>query len=809
MSKGYVVFDLETSIKSALKRKATPFGGLNIIVAIGYKGQHDEQPTGSYFGHAGAEDGWLAPMLEGRNFLVGFNIKFDVLHGICQGPLNRKAWMDYLVRGGQLWDCQLAEYLIGGQAQDVQMCSLDDTAPKYGGNLKNDEVKSLWAAGVETADIDMNLLMEYLVGVPGDANDLGDIGNTEKIFTQQVALLRARGGLRSALLNMSALASTIEMEFNGMYVDLPWALEHATKLEAQLAEADKELAAFIPSDLPFEFKWTSRYHRSALIFGGRIGYVAKEEIIGDDGNLVYFQKDEVHYLLDDGNTMDVEQYEHGMSQGMELPFRVVYAGGKNKGEFKTKKVKVPDVARGPKLRNVDKVYTFKGYTTPDPKWESSTPGVYSTNAATMEELSYRKDVEFLAVLSKRTDLHKDLSTYFIVTDPDTGEQKGMLTLVGADGIIHHSIHMNRTITARLSSSDPNLQNVSKGSFKDGVEEGSQIKRAFVSRFKDGVIIQSDFTSLEIYVQACLTMCRQLIEDLKAGLDMHINRAVQAWARNEGLTYEDVVAILADKTHPDHKKWKDLRQAAKVFSFQRAYGAGVKKIAATTGMSEQEVQDLIDAELKMYPELQEYIDEMTEAIKKNRKGTSITVPHPEVPGVICQLGRSHFFTPDGKMYTYREHPTPKGMLKRRPGEPPKLPQGFSPTEIKNYVVQGTGGEWAKAAMHLALLAFYERGNFGGRALLVNQVHDALYVDAAPEVALDAAALLHACMLEASNYMAYWFNWHIPLGVPTETKMGANMMEENDPPEGFHEKMQYYRTWVRDALIAGHIPNYEKE
>ena len=51
-------------------------------------------------------------------------------------------------------------------------------------------------------------------------------------------------------------------------------------------------------------------------------------------------------------------------------------------------------------------------------------------------------------------MNKDLTTYYIADDPKTGEQKGMLTLVGDDGIVHHQLNHNLTVTTRLSSSNP-------------------------------------------------------------------------------------------------------------------------------------------------------------------------------------------------------------------------------------------------------------------------------------------------------------------------------------------------------------------
>lgn len=817
----YSVFDLETTVKVALKRKASPFYNLNRVVAVGFKfkdGEHLHRyyPTaldaeGGYIG--GAPDGWLAEVLDGADYVAGFNIKFDILHAIGQGPLNRSAWVRFIDRGGMVWCGQLAEYLIHGMSQENHMLSMDEVAPRYGGNLKDDAVKSLWAAGVDTWDIDKQLLLDYLVGT-NDTDDVGDVGNTERIFLGQVQALRARGGLRSALLNMGALCFTIEAEYNGMFVDLPWALEHAKKLEKQLEEATHELESYIP-ELPegLTFNWNSRFHKSALIFGGRVKYKQRTPVVEvRDGKMVqvYAQKDEKHYVLKDGSTTNVPPVDN-MDM---LDQYVTFKSGKNAGEYKTKKIKVDDLDK-PKSRMEEFLFSFPGYTEPDPKWESkSDPGVYSTASEVIEELGVR-DIPFLKALANRANIHKDLSTYFITTDPDTGEQKGMLTLVGDDGVIHHKLNMVNTVTARLSSSDPNLQNVSKGEHDadTGEEKGSQIKRAFISRYRKGKIIQSDFTSLEIYVQAILTMCRQLIADLKAGLDMHVLRAEQAWGATEGKTYDEILAAAKDEHHPEHRKWRKKRGNAKVFSFQRAYGAGVAKIAATTGMSVEEVEKLVAAEAARYPEVEEFIARVTEEVRANRRSTGRFVQHPDVPGLTCQLGRSHYTTPDGKVYSFSESPSP-AFIAKRPAARGGTAQSFAPTEIKNYPVQGTGGEWAKASMYLSVRAFYrqyvlyeegERGEF--TALLVNQVHDAVYVDADESTATEAAALLHACMLEASVYMEWWFKWPLPLGVPCETKMGDNMMEEHDPPEEFAGLATAFRAQVRKDFCGGHNPSFE--
>ena len=675
---------------------------------------------------------------------------------------------------------------------------------RYGGNVKVDEVKALWAAGVDTHEIEPELLTRYLCGGKDEFGvfQLGDIENTERIALQQIAKAREAGQLNSILLNMGALLFTVEAERNGMYVDKAKGMELAEKLQAAVDAATAGLAEYLPKDLPFDFNWASPKQKSALFFGGTVQYDCREYDLKDgtttwtqppdEGSsaYAYAQQDKTAFLLEDGSTTFLDPFENSTHA------YATFKGGKNAGEFKTKKVKVDDYSK-PKSRMVKRDYTFPGYTRPKPKWQGSEPGFYSTSSAVIEELA-NSGVPFLKMYAELMAMSKDLGTYYYTVD-DTGKESGMLTLVDSEGLIHHKLNMCSTVTARLSSSDPNLQNIPKGNKSD-------VKTIFVSRFEDGKIIQSDFSSLEIYVQANLTLCKQLIADLAAGLDLHVVRLAQ----KEHMEYEEVKRLAkgwketaADGTVVQHaavKEWDYKRTGAKVFSFQRAYGAGVKKIAESTGMAEEEVQALADAEDARYPEIPQYYADITAIIKQNRRPLR-TLPHPEHPGVICHIGESSYRTPDGKMYSYIEQPSPEYLVKKG------VTASFSPTEIRNYVVQGTGGEWAKAAMWLCVRAFYARKNFDGHGLLVNQVHDAVYADAHPSVAFEVATLLHACMETASDLMEFWFKWTIAVPVPSDTTWGSSMMDE-ESIDNLKEHAAKLRTELRQEYLGGYTPSYLK-
>jgi DNA polymerase I-like protein with 3'-5' exonuclease and polymerase domains len=792
----YTVFDIETTIKKHLKRKASPFLPENFVVAMGYKRQGDTAVTGEYYGRGLKPFDWFTKLLKGTTILVGVNIKFDLLYALRE-PQNLDAWQDWVAAGGNVFDCQLAEYLLRGMEPTAHMLSMDEMVPAYGGSLKIDEVKALWEAGVDTPDIDKDLLMRYLVG---DESGLGDIGNTEAIFKGQLAKARKTGQVKSILMNMGALLCTVEMERNGMYVDTALGFALAEGLRTKLDAITTELHGYLPDNLPFEFNWTNRYHLSPLIFGGKIKYEKRVPTVDEDGKPVYYKKDEEVLYLKHDKELDADgkvSYKPMLvSEWQKLahpPEPVRFLSGKNMGEAKTKKIKVDDVERGQKSAMRDFYYEFPGVTDPDAAWISGTEGLYSVAGEVIEALGNR-DIPFLQTLAGVAKLTKDLGTYYVSTDPKTGEQKGMLTLVDALSIIHHAINHTSTVTARFSSSNPNLQNIPKG-------DKSDVKTVFISRWRErGKVVQSDFTSLEVYVQAVLTGCKQLIEDLKAGLDMHVVRVSQ----KEGVTYEDAfLKCKGDKSRgiAPLPEWEKKRSDAKSFSFQRAYGAGAKGISDSTGIPLADVEALIAAENLRYPELAQYNADKMDRIKRSRRPTQNIQQHPTIPGLMCQLGKGFSVTPDNKVYSYRESPSPEWAVKRG-----GMPQGFSPTEVSNYEIQGAGGEWAKAAMWLAVRAFYARKNFGGRALLVNQVHDALYADMHDAVKDEAAALLHACMEGASEFMEWYFGWEITVPVPSVTVYGASMMEENDFEGDFTEVAASFRQHLRQQYMNGYQASF---
>ena len=681
----YMIYDLETEVNELHKRRASCFDPRNWVVAYGWKVQ-GEKIKGLYYTEplACRESDFKIP--DDVTLLVGFNIKFDNLW-IWDTPTMRA----FIQRGGKIWCCQYAEYLLEGQQAHAQMCSMDSVAEKYGGTLKLDVVKEMWKAGVKTADIPEDVLMEYLLE--------GDIPNTEAIFLGQLQRANMAGQTKMISTRMDGLLCSTEMEYNGLYVNKEKGLHDAEQLQEQLIELRDTLHEQLPA-MPEElvFNWNSRYHLSALLFGGTAKYSKwVHHRCPLSGKPLYAQSTEARPVLD------------------ELQQPVRYKSGKRAGEVKTKNHNVDDLTR-PKGAKQDFGFPFPTLVHPDAKWKASGElfgggPVYSTGADVIEQIGQRTSSGIPGLLAQAAKLDKDLSTYYINTDGD----KGMLTLIGDDGICHHGLNHVTTKTSRMSGSNPNMQNIPRG-------DKSTVKTLFSSRFgANGQMLEIDYSQLEIVIQAWITGCENMIADVNAGVDFHCKRL----AAKLNQDYDYVV----HKCKVEHDSWYvQQRTLAKAFTFQRAYGAGAKAIAEDLGVPVEEIEALITAEEALYPGVTLFDQSLECAITKsstdtrNRKREA----HPIVPGRFRTYALGEWFGPTGTRFVWRQWDAPAYLQKRG------IDLTFSPTERKNWPIQGYGGEIMQISLGRIFRLFVDKGWWSGgqgerHTLLVNTVHDCIWVD----------------------------------------------------------------------------------
>lgn len=760
-----LTFDLETENHRKYKRLADPFNPENYIVEAGWsinggacKSIRFEK---NHRTHIMVED---LDSLEAGDVICGFNIKFDLLWIWHQESLQNA-----LKRGVTIYCGQYAEYLLGGMTQDVQMTAMNDIAEKYGGGCKLDAVKEMWEEGYLTSEIPADMLHDYLVG---DGKEIvGDVPNTWLIYQGQVRRMLDNfpKEFRTMLKHrMDGLLATTEMEYNGMHVDAERGAILQKEVSDALDKATEELESFIP-ELPegMVFNWNSNVHKSCLIFGG----VAKYDKWRAHTPLEYTQKEE-KWPLFLGEPVDPAQCrlagsvyvrevlveaENTVTRGDKIyEVQDTFKGGQKAGMPKTKNVKVDDLTK-PKGKIQPHYFKFKGYTKPLKKWTGANTDaydqpLYGTGADVIEELA-KRGIPFTDALARRTSLSKDLGTYYWAIDKK-GNKKGMLTLVNNEGIIHHSLHHVKTVTSRMSSSDPNLQNIPRGGT-------SKIKQVFTSRFPNGKMAEIDYSQLEVVVQGVLSGDKQLTEDLLNKTDFHCKRL----AAKLGRPYEEIWELHHVQEDPDIGKQ---RTGAKNFSFQRAYGAGVDAVVESTGMSKADVEALIEAEEKLYPGISKFDRGLERTILRNR---SLTDRKIFLEGIAFTQGESHWDSPTGTRYVWREGITPTFMHKQGKFT------GFSPTERKNYPVQGFGGEIVQTMLGKVFRYFLENDRFNGEVLLTNTVHDCVLLDGHgerfEEVALAVQRILEQVPEVFNKAFPDTLNIIVPF--PCETEIGGDLFD----------------------------------
>ncbi len=771
----YRCFDLETTTHTYKKRRASPFTDENWVVAAGYKQQggtvqHEyfvkkEYPYASGVIPSGTtDDDYSISIPLDTTILVGFNIKFDLLWSWRHPEL-----VAFFKRGGKVWCCQYAEYLLEGNVQSAHMAAMDDIVEKYGGELKIDEVKALWKAGVNTPDIGKDLLLEYLAG------EGGDVENTERIFLGQVKRARELGILQGIMSRMDGLCATTECEYNGLKVDRKQAYEDRDMLVDELEVLNEQLTKSLPT-LPdaLEFNWGSPVMKSCLLYGGAIKYSKWTAHVNDKGEPLYAQK--VVPCIQIGTDIQIPalKYEYmDLDQRAAVDERAVrYKSGKKQGEFKLINIKMDNKDK-PKGAQKDYIARLPRLCEPKDEWKGElTDGeggaIYSVGGEIIQLLAANNpDIDFLRAISMRDKVKKDLGTYYEVEDKH-GVKKGMLSNLGDDDVIHHKLNHVQTVTSRLSSSDPNLQNVPKADFdKDLGRAKSVVKRMFVSRFVNGMMIESDYSQLEVVVQGLLTGDTQMLQDINEGVDFHVKRLSVML----GEPYDEVYEKCHNEEHPEYVVYKGLRSKAKGFTFARTFGAGKASIAANTGMSEDDVQKLIDAEEEMYPNVSKFFDSVEETLTKTKVPTLHREYLSDQPGRSVQCGVGYYTGITQARFGFLEVPAPAFKRKANQG---KETAWYRPS-IMNYPVQGTAGHLVQMALGKVWRErFIATDNYNGKAFLVNTVHDCAWVDAAGSIAEQVARDVTLTLESVPVILKETFGIDSPVPFPCEAEIGINLL-----------------------------------
>lgn len=209
----------------------------------------------------------------------------------------------------------------------------------------------------------------------------------------------------------------------------------------------------------------------------------------------------------------------------------------------------------------------------------------STSVEVLKELSkYHPIAEQILVYRKYAKL---ISTY--VT--------GLISHIHEDNKIHAIFNQALTATGRLSSSEPNLQNIS---IRD--EEGKSIRKAFYYKDEDYSILSLDYSQIELRILAGLSNCKELQEVFKRGEDIHASTAKKIFH--------------VDEVTPQ------MRRQAKATNFGIIYGISDWGLADQIGSSLKEAKSIISSFYEAYPEVGEYFKKISDEVTKNGYVTTL-------------------------------------------------------------------------------------------------------------------------------------------------------------------------------------------
>lgn len=311
--------------------------------------------------------------------------------------------------------------------------------------------------------------------------------------------------------------------------------------------------------------------------------------------------------------------------------------------------------------------------------KKKTKSGYSTKAEVLEELA--PDYPIVKRILEYRSLAKLKSTYC----------EGLLKVIREDGRIHTSFNQVETRTGRISSLEPNLQNI-----PIRTELGREMRRFFVAG-GGSTLIDADYSQIELRVLAALADDENMIRAFNNGEDIHKTTAAQVF----GLPQEMVTPLL--------------RSRAKAVNFGIVYGIGAFSLAKDIGVSVKEAKDYIDDYLHHFSGVAHYMDKMIDTAKEN--GYSETLFHRR--RYLPELASSN-----------------------------RMLRAFGERVARNMPIQGTAADIIKIAM-IRVDESLEKEKMRSRLIL--QVHDELIVEAPLEEAEKALQIVtremeNACKLK---------------------------------------------------------------
>ncbi len=226
---------------------------------------------------------------------------------------------------------------------------------------------------------------------------------------------------------------------------------------------------------------------------------------------------------------------------------------------------------------------------------------YSTSADVLEKLESKHDIVKEILLYRQ--LGKLQSTYI----------EGLLKVVnGKTDKVHTRFNQALTQTGRLSSTDPNLQNI-----PIRLEEGRKIRQAFIPSEKDWIIFAADYSQIELRVLAHIANDSGLVEAFQAGMDIHTRTAM------------DVFHVSAEQVT------SNMRRHAKAVNFGIVYGISDYGLSQSLGITRKEAGEFIEKYLRSFPGVQEYMEESIHEARQKGYSTTLMQRRRYIPEITSR------------------------------------------------------------------------------------------------------------------------------------------------------------------------------
>ncbi|MDL2265460.1 DNA polymerase I [Parabacteroides sp. OttesenSCG-928-G07] len=290
----------------------------------------------------------------------------------------------------------------------------------------------------------------------------------------------------------------------------------------------------------------------------------------------------------------------------------------------------------------------------DDKARKTKTGNYSTSEDVLEKLRNKHPI--IGLLLEYRGLKKLLSTYIdalpALISPQTGK-------------IHTSFNQAVTATGRLSSTNPNLQNIP---VRDAL--GREIRKAFTADNKDCLFFSADYSQIELRIMAHLSNDVNMIESFRSGADIHAATAAKIY----GVGLQEVTS--------------DMRRKAKTANFGIIYGISVFGLADRLSIPRSEAKELIDGYFRTYPEVKAYMEKSIQIAKEK--------------GYVETLYKRKRFLPDINSNN-------------------AIVRGYAERNAINAPIQGSAADIIKVAM-IRIFDRFEKEGLKSKMIL--QVHDEL-------------------------------------------------------------------------------------